>query len=120
MSEGWISVKDRLPPEMRDVLTYSARGVWIGHYGIEVDKVDEWKSHYFDEEIDFEESFLLRDVTHWMPLPTEIPKKVHSCESGAPKFTCTSCEGMDTMFELRCPCGMWTTVKVCPFCGEEP
>jgi hypothetical protein len=58
----WISVKDRLPDEGRDVLTYDGDNMLVefivnrGSYSI-------WSCNSED------------DITHWMPLP-EPPKGV--------------------------------------------
>ena len=58
----WISVKERLPEQLTDVLSYR------GHINLmQVDCVDEkgkWYSEYKYDEY---------SVTHWMPLP-EPPK----------------------------------------------
>ncbi len=53
----WIPVTERLPEKFKDVLTY-------GKYGIMVDK--------YIGQFCGEDSFALalRNVTHWMPLPT--------------------------------------------------
>lgn len=67
----WINVKDRLPDDMENVLVFTEGCIDVGHltkgrFGLarwETDSLDEWG----DREI-------LKDVTHWMPLP-EPPKK---------------------------------------------
>lgn len=63
MSE-WISVKDRLPKELREVMFYDGEEMWIGYRlgGL-------WCEDYFT----FKES----KITHWMPLP-EPPKEEES------------------------------------------
>jgi hypothetical protein len=68
---GWISVKDELPNYRENVIVFTEKHIDVGHlargrYGSlwwERDSVDVWK----DNEV-------LRDVTHWMPLPEEPEK----------------------------------------------
>ena len=55
----WISVKDRLPDEYIDVLTYGARPSYDVVYINRLIDKNEW---------------LYDGVTHWMPLP-EPPKE---------------------------------------------
>ena len=65
---GWISVKDELPNYRENVIVFTENHIDVGHlargrYGSlwwERDPIDVWK----DNEV-------LRDVTHWMPLPDE-------------------------------------------------
>ena len=71
MSE-WISVKDKLPLDSRNILIYSKDwGVGYGWY-------TDWQGWYYcyydgDEFIHIPEN----DITHWMPLP-ESPKEKQS------------------------------------------
>lgn len=57
----WVSVKDRLPDEAENVLTYAARPFYdVVYVNRLIDKKNgEW---------------LYDGVTHWMPLP-ELPKE---------------------------------------------
>lgn len=65
---AWISVKDELPNYREDVIVFTEKHIDVGHlargrYGSlwwERDSADLWK----DNEV-------LKDVTHWMPLPKE-------------------------------------------------
>ena len=67
----WISVKDELPNYRENVIVFTENHIDVGHlargrYGSlrrEGASVDVWK----DNEV-------LRDVTHWMPLPEEPEK----------------------------------------------
>ena len=71
----WISVKDGLPgtrshvhgPEEKQstlLLLYSEK------YGIAVGFLEEYKEEYVDWIIcRFVDNLLVKDVTHWMPLP---------------------------------------------------
>lgn len=54
----WISVKDRLPKEEEEVLTFGSYGYVVGYYSSEV---YDWQTTY-------------GEVTHWMPLPDK-PKE---------------------------------------------
>ena len=58
--QQWISVKDRLPEQNKDVLVYT-----ITH--------DVRKAHCYGERSWFGHDGIWRCVTHWMPLP-EPPK----------------------------------------------
>ena len=58
MMPEWISVKDRLPEELKPVITYSKNN----GYQIAMYTSISW---YFSK--------LCEDPTHWMPLP-EAPK----------------------------------------------
>lgn len=68
---GWISVKDELPDYRENVIVFTEGHIDVGHlargrYGSlwwERDSVNAWK----DNEV-------LKDVTHWMPLPDEPEK----------------------------------------------
>ena len=54
--QEWISVKDRLPEQNKDVLVYT-----ITH--------DVRKAHCYGERSWFGHDGIWRCVTHWMPLP---------------------------------------------------
>lgn len=60
----WISVKERLPEEERDVVLYGSRGIFFGWLSSEESESPKFCS--FDSEI--------YGVTHWMPLP-DAPKE---------------------------------------------
>lgn len=55
LEAGWISVEERLPEELRHVLCINARGTPF---------VAVFINKFFNDEYR-----LLRDPTHWMPLP---------------------------------------------------
>ncbi len=70
ITEGWISVKDRLPEYKKEVIihtpTYSGKPVRIGSLDCTDNNGHNWKS----------DGYLLssNSVTHWQPLPK--PPKV--------------------------------------------
>jgi len=73
LSNGWISVKDRLPEESKKVLVYCKNG-----YMMSVFFSHKWKAfNHFDSQGDPTEgeNHCFLDVTHWMPLP-EPPEEV--------------------------------------------
>lgn len=53
----WISVNDRMPDDIDEVLIFENGCIIIGHY------YHQW----IDEALTF--SIIQEDVTHWMPLP---------------------------------------------------
>ena len=61
-SNGWISVKERLPEYDVEVLTFET-----GNY--KVNAVSEYTQWWWDSNEGFE-----RNPTHWMPLP-KVPKR---------------------------------------------
>lgn len=64
---GWISVKDRLPEESKNVLVYCKGG-----YMSSVSFSHMWKAfNHFDSQGDPTEgdNHCFLDVTHWMPMP---------------------------------------------------
>ena len=64
---GWISVKDRLPEDDKDVLVYDSRSKEIIMASYNSD-YDEWSTpydYYYDLDND--------KITHWQPLP-ELPE----------------------------------------------
>jgi hypothetical protein len=63
LSEHWISVKDRLPENEVDVLTYNGRGCSVSHMRRNI--VDSHLSHW----IQCEDNYDYDNITHWMPLP---------------------------------------------------
>jgi len=81
MSENigeWISIKDRLPKPLQDVLIITKEGDYnIANYEDEYDPKDCWM-HSFPMNRDYEKStghsYYITDVTHWMPLPS-APKQ---------------------------------------------
>ena len=73
----WVSVQDKLPEEMLDVLILTKEGyINLAHYANEYLPEDCWK-HFFpineDPDDNFGHSYYVRNITHWMPLP-EPPK----------------------------------------------
>ena len=67
-SIGWISVKDKLPEYGEYVLVFTEGCIAIGCLGEDRFGKNKWKSDGVDEWGDVE---ILKDVTHWMPLPDE-------------------------------------------------
>lgn len=69
-SNGWISVKDRLPPPQTEVLWWNKAAHQAG--------VSSWEymSHYDDTMIEWGDAgnVSIKNFTHWMPLP-EPPDK---------------------------------------------
>lgn len=97
MKSNWISVKDRLPEHQSNVLTYDGNIKRLCFYVkkhseefyCDDDKCDHfdyhelkdrlyWKEGWYEDLEQFEGNYdsywIVRDVTHWMPLP-EPPKK---------------------------------------------
>ena len=68
-AQQWISVKDRLPKDGKNVLVLIPyRGVILNY--VSYRESDEW---YVPDRLG---RFSLSDVTHWIPLP-EPPKEAH-------------------------------------------
>lgn len=68
-TDGWISVKDRLPEEDGLYLVYTHHGRDVGRF--EKDKLGNWYVFISDEFDNFH--WVRGHVSHWMPLP-EPPK----------------------------------------------
>jgi len=65
----WISVKERLPKEEEEVLTFGRLGCVVGYYS---EELNDWQATYADCETG--EPWLKDgEVTHWMDLP-DAPK----------------------------------------------
>jgi hypothetical protein len=77
--KGWISVKDRLPPECENVLFYvPSKAMKIIRVGYIIPEIN--RGNLIDGEIAFwflddseNTAYSEKDVTHWMTLP-EPPK----------------------------------------------
>ena len=67
-AEAWTSVKDKLPEYGEYVLVFTEGCIAIGCLGEDRFGKNKWKSDGVDEWGDIE---ILKDVTHWMPLPNE-------------------------------------------------
>ena len=63
---NWISVEDRLPESLEDVLFTEGEGVYKGYRLVSSISEVDWDYWYSVTETRIE------DVTHWMPLP-ELP-----------------------------------------------
>lgn len=58
--DGWISCGERMPERFKTVLVCTSHGeIWTGIY-------DSYWDFYCDDR-------LVKDVTHWMPLPQKLP-----------------------------------------------
>lgn len=68
---AWISVKNQLPEELKNVIVFTEGYVDVGYLTEDGFGKRQWKTDSLDEWGDRE---VLKDVTHWMPLPNE-PKK---------------------------------------------
>lgn len=69
----WISVKDDLPSDRNDVLTYSVLGIVIATYSTMHSasfKTKEWHAQYAGYEVDYPDLSSVQ-ITHWMELPEE-------------------------------------------------
>lgn len=64
---GWISVKDRLPEDDKDVLVYDSRSkeIIMASYNSDYDEWDNLYNYYDYLPVD--------EITHWQPLP-ELPE----------------------------------------------
>ena len=70
MQNEWINVKDRLPDESGEYLTFDKSG----HFGLLEYSTLHKKFNVFDcQSIEFVERYSI-EITHWMPLP-EPPKE---------------------------------------------
>ncbi len=112
----WISVKDRLPENFKDVLIYDTYdGYIVAAYQVICENGRWYMS------IALNEGWLinnccepdLKNVTHWMPLPQE-PKKVHCPNCFLPKTCGCNCCGEDP--ECVC-CGCGCCGVRCDVCG---
>lgn len=63
---AWISAKDKLPDEMENVLVFTEGCIDVGYLTRGRFGLMRWETDYVDEWGDRE---ILKDVTHWMPLP---------------------------------------------------
>ena len=64
----WISVKDRLPPDNKYILTYTP------NLAVSI-ITQEYVTYYGEDDDEWNEYWSMRgNVTHWMPLP-EPPKE---------------------------------------------
>jgi Protein of unknown function (DUF551) len=62
----WILCGVQMPPDSKNVLTYSAEeGVHIGYYMPWSDG-KKWHGHHWEEKVGY--------ITHWQPLP-KVPEK---------------------------------------------
>lgn len=66
----WISVKDRLPKKLEDVLVFTERGL-IDIRRLEDEEYPECEEPY--ERYVWNDQGIVNDITHWMRLP-EPPK----------------------------------------------
>ena len=66
----WVSVKDRLPEEQKEVLIYLPE-----YDSVEMAALFEIPSLNLKEWAQNEDAYMLNEVSHWMPLP-EPPKEV--------------------------------------------
>ena len=67
----WVSVKDRLPEEQKEVLIYLPE-----YDSVETAALFEIPSLNLKEWAQKEDAYMLNEVSHWMPLP-EPPKEGH-------------------------------------------
>ena len=68
----WISVKNKLPEYEEFVLVVTEGVIDIGRLSKNMWGKTQWKADSYDEYGDIE---VLKDVTHWMPLPEEPSKE---------------------------------------------
>lgn len=68
----WISVKNKLPEYEKFVLVVTEGVIDIGRLSKNMWGKTQWKADSYDEYGDIE---VLKDVTHWMPLPKEPSKE---------------------------------------------
>lgn len=64
-SPQWISVKDRLPEEQKEVLIYLPE-----YDSVEMASLFTIPSMNLREWVQNEDAYMLDEVSHWMPLPT--------------------------------------------------
>ena len=68
----WISVKDRLPVELEDVLVRCKNGVmFVGYFVLDYNDEIQWKIH---TALSSTRKLNKGRVTHWTPLPKQ-PKE---------------------------------------------
>lgn len=65
--QKWISISERLPEELKNVLVYTDVGSFV--------ETAHWTGYRWEKTWDFE---VLYGVTHWMPLPE--PPKEGNCD----------------------------------------
>ncbi len=68
---AWISVKNQFPEELENVIVFTEGCVDVGYLTKDGFGKRQWETDSLDEWGDRE---VLKDVTHWMPLPDE-PKE---------------------------------------------
>lgn len=70
---GWISVKDRLPPDCESVMIWS-KGMTPITAWLAYDKGEVPRYYQINDWDESDQILSLKDITHWMPLP-EPPKE---------------------------------------------
>lgn len=65
---AWISVNNQLPEELENVIVFTEGCIDVGYLTEDRFGKNQWKTDSLDEWGDRE---VLKDVTHWMPLPKE-------------------------------------------------
>ncbi len=75
--DDWISVKDQLPPKDMDqetdwsitVLITDGKNIGIGYYEFEYFADDPTAELQYESDSWNDDTHIIDDVTHWMPLP---------------------------------------------------
>ena len=95
----WISVKDRLPEEQKEVLIYLPE-----YDSVEVAALFTIPSMNLREWAQNEDAYMLNEVSHWMPLP-EPPKERYKCRYADDNGVCSKCSGNgEIIYCVEGPC----------------
>lgn len=103
----WVSVKDRLPEEQKEVLIYLPE-----YDSVEMASLFTIPSLNLKEWTQDEDAFMLDEVSHWMSMP-EPPDKRYKCRYADDNGVCDKfTESEEIVYCTGRPCLYYTPVEV--------